>query len=236
MGLINPALTSEVGVNIRVLVFDFDGLIMDTETPDYASWQEIFVAHDAHLPMDVWSRAVGTPSGTFSPSHYLEELIERPLNHREISATRTDRFHEMMMDVDLLPGVLPLIEDAKAAGWHVCVASSADRPWVRGHLERKGMLELFDVIRTAEDVVSLKPAPDLYLAVLNALGVPGTQAIALEDSPTGMHAVKAAGLYGVAVPNSITQHYDLSHADAVVPTLEGMTSAKLVELIWSSVA
>lgn len=218
-------------MNFQLLVFDFDGLIMDTETPDYASWNEVYAAHGAELPMDVWCAAVGTRAGTFHPTRHLEQLIGQPLDHDGLAERRLVRFHEMVEELTLLPGVAELIEDAKSAGWKVAVASSADRPWVHGHLQKQGLFAHFDAVRTFDDVERAKPAPDLYLSVLEALGVPAHEAIALEDSPPGMHAAKAAGMYGVAVPNSITRHYDLSHADAVVETLAGLTARGLAERV-----
>jgi HAD superfamily hydrolase (TIGR01509 family) len=162
---------------------------------------------------------VGTPSGVFNPSEYLEQQLGRPIDHETVNRERRERFHTMVSDEQPMPGVEALIREAKSEGMALGVASSADREWVHGHLRNHGLFDVFDVIRTVDDVLRGKPAPDLYQAVLDALNVPGHEAVALEDSPNGLHAAKAAGMYAAAVPNSVTRHYDLGAADLIIDSL-----------------
>src|SRR5260370_40757988 len=105
----------------------------------------------------------------------------------------------------------------------VGVASSSSRDWVHGHLERLGILDLFDCLCSRDDVEHVKPAPDLYLAVLACLGVNAYEAVALEDSPNGILSAQHAGLRCVAVPNPITADLDLSEARLELCSRAGVT-------------
>ena len=114
-------------------------------------------------------------------------------------------------------------------GLRLGVASSSTNEWVKGHLARLGILESFDCIRCRDDVANAKPEPDLYLAVLECLGVRASEAIAIEDSPNGVLAAKRAGLRCVAIPNSITAQLDLGQADLLLGSLDEVTLAELLE-------
>src|SRR5260370_24098872 len=108
-------------------------------------------------------------------------------------------------------------------GLQLGVASSSTSEWFKGHLSRLGILESFDCIRCRDDVANAKPEPDLYLAVLDRLGVGASEAIAVEDSPNGVLAAKRAGLRCVPIPNSITAQLDLRQADLLLRYLDDVT-------------
>jgi len=215
---------------IKAFVFDFDGLILDTEEPVYRSWLEVYQAHGQELPFDRWIQIVGSSTATFDPKGHLEQRLGRALA-QEVLDRRIERRTALVRAQPILPGVVELIDSAREAGLRVGVASSSTRQWVNGHLERLGLLERFDCVRCRDDVALVKPAPDLYLAVVECLGVAPSEALAIEDSPNGIAAAKASGLRCVAVPNVITGGLDLSHADVILPTLEGVTPADLVRKI-----
>ena len=139
-----------------------------------------------------------------------------------VSGRREARKMALIEALDLMPGVRERIGEAKARGMKVGVASSSTRRWVGGHLERLAFLEVFDAVTCREDGMRAKPAPDLYLAAVDALGVAPEEAIAIEDSRNGIAAAKAAGLRCVAVPNELTSEQDLSAADVVLRSLEEM--------------
>jgi HAD superfamily hydrolase (TIGR01509 family) len=213
---------------IRAIVFDFDGLILDTEEPVYRSWLEVYHAHGEELPFERWVQIVGSTTIGFHPQQHLEERLGRPLP-KEVLDRRVGRRTEMILAQHLLPGVVERMEEARAAGMKLGVASSSTSDWVRGHLMRLGILEKFDCMRCRDDVAHAKPDPDLYVAVLECLGVSASEAIAIEDSPNGVTAAKRAGMRCVAIPNSITARLDLSHADLVLGSLAEVTLARLVE-------
>ena len=215
---------------IRAIVFDFDGLILDTEEPVYRSWQEVYAAHGEELPFERWVQIVGSTTAGFHPQHHLEERLGRPLS-QEVLDRRIGRRTEMILAEGLLPGVSDRLDEARAMGLKLGVASSSTQDWVRGHLARLGILDRFECIRCRDDVEQAKPAPDLYVAVLACLGVEAAEAVAIEDSPNGVAAAKSAGMRCVAIPNSITGQLDLSQADLVLDSLADVTLGGLLELL-----
>jgi HAD superfamily hydrolase (TIGR01509 family) len=213
---------------IRAIVFDFDGLILDTEEPVYRSWLEVYEAHGEELPFERWIQIVGSTTTGFHPQHHLEEKLGRPLP-KEVLDRRIGRRTEMILAQKVLPGVVQHLDASREMGLKVGVASSSTQEWVRGHLARLGILDRFECVRCRDDVAHAKPEPDLYIAVLECLGVHASEAIAIEDSPHGVTAAKRAGLRCVAIPNSITQRLDLSQADLVLNSLADLTLRQLLE-------
>jgi HAD superfamily hydrolase (TIGR01509 family) len=213
---------------IRALIFDFDGLIVDTEEPVYRSWEEVYRASGIALPFELWVKTVGSSNQAFHPQQYLEEQLGRPLA-KEVIDRRIERRVEMVLAQPLLPGVATLVDAARARGLTVGVASSSSREWVEGHLKRLGILDRFDCVRTRDDVEHVKPEPDLYLAVVDCLDIPAAETLAIEDSPNGITAAKRAGLLCVAVPNPITSGLDLSEADLQLSSLADVTLPELLE-------
>ena len=213
---------------IRALVFDFDGLILDTEEPVYRSWLEVYQAHGEELPFERWVQIVGSTTAGFHPQHHLEERLGRPLP-KEVLDRRIGRRTEMILANSVLPGVVQHLDAARQMGLKLGVASSSTREWVAGHLARLGILDRFECLRCRDDVANAKPEPDLYLAVLDCLSVDASEAIAIEDSPNGVAAAKRAGMRCVAIPNSITARLDLSEADVTLTSLAELSLGELLE-------
>lgn len=216
---------------IRALVFDFDGLILDTETAEHQACQEIYLEHGAELSLEHWLGAIGT-SAPFAPfalidqmEHQLGELLDREAIH----ARQRARTAEILDGRSILPGVLQFIDQALSRGMDLAVTSSSSREWVDGHLERLELRRHFAVIRSADDVERPKPDPALHLAVLEALGVRAREAIAIEDSPRGIEAAKAAGLYCVSVPNALTRSLSMDAADLALLSLASTDLDEIVE-------
>src|ERR1700737_2483255 len=218
------------GTVIRALVFDFDGLILDTEEPVYRSWVEVYEAHGEELPFERWVQIVGSTTIGFPPQHHLEERLGRSLT-KEVLDRRIGRRTELVLANTLLPGGGGPLAPAKASGLRLGVASSSTTEWVKGHLARLGILDRFDCLRCRDDVANVKPEPDLYLAVLECLGVTASEAIAIEDSPNGVLAAKRAGMRCVAIPNSITAGLDLGQADVLLGSLAEITLAELLRKV-----
>ncbi|HUG07223.1 MAG TPA: HAD family hydrolase [Candidatus Limnocylindria bacterium] len=204
---------------IRALVFDFDGLILETETPSYQTWAEIYREHGHELPMDLWHGYVGSDTG-FDPVGHLAALVGEGLDRVSTQARRDARKSELIAALDVMVGVREYVAEAKRMDLLLAVASSSSRAWVLGHLQRLGLHAEWDAVRTRDDVARTKPAPDLYLAAVEALGVAPDEAVAFEDSTNGIAAAKAAGLLCVAVPNALTASMDLSQADLKLVSLE----------------
>ncbi|HEV2414682.1 MAG TPA: HAD family hydrolase [Candidatus Dormibacteraeota bacterium] len=219
---------------IRAIVFDFDGLILDTEEPIHRSWLEVYRAYGQDLPFERWVQTVGSTNTAFDPRRYLEERLGRPLS-QDVLKRRLERRTEMVLANQPLPGVVQRIDEARGLGLKLGVASSSSREWVSGHLDRLGILDRFDCLRCRDDVARVKPEPDLYLAAIDCLGVTPSEAIAVEDSPNGVTAAKRAGMGCVAIPNKITAQLDLSRADLVLSSLADLTVTQLLERVDSRV-
>ncbi|HEV8596264.1 MAG TPA: HAD family hydrolase [Candidatus Dormibacteraeota bacterium] len=218
---------------IRAIVFDFDGLILDTEEPVYRSWLEVYQAHGEELPFERWVQIVGSTTIGFHPQHHLEERLGRPLP-KEVLDRRIGRRTEMILAQAVLPGVVQHLDAARELGLRLGVASSSSHEWVEGHLARLGILDRFACVRCRDDVEHAKPEPDLYIAVLDCLGVSASEAIAIEDSPNGVAAAKRAGMRCVAIPNSITARLDLTQADITLDSLAETTLRELLERVTST--
>jgi HAD superfamily hydrolase (TIGR01509 family) len=214
---------------IRALIFDFDGLILETELPEYLSWQEIYQEHQSSLPLSEWAACVGTSADRFDPCAYLEAQIGRPVNRAELGSRQRQRSNELIDAQAAQPGVEAFLTDATRLGLKIGLASSSSSDWVTGHLARLGLLEYFDCIKCADHVQQVKPDPQLYLAVLAELDIEPHQAIAFEDSPNGVLAAKRAGLFCVAVPNAITRQLALDQADLQLASLAALPLKMLLE-------
>jgi HAD superfamily hydrolase (TIGR01509 family) len=215
-------------VAVRGLLFDFDGLLVDTETPSLASWQAVYREHGHELPLERWATLVGTIGASWDPYGHLEQLAG-PLDRERVLERR--RTYELSLtDVEeLRPGVLEYLEEADRLGLKKAIVSSSTNDWIHGHLARLERAEHFDLVIAANhDPVRGKPAPTLYLEALDRLGLRAEEAIAFEDSPNGIQAAKAAGIYTVAVPNSVTAALGLDAADLV---LESLADLPLQDLI-----
>lgn len=223
---------------IRALIFDFDGLILDTEAPDFQAWQEMFEEHGCSLDAERWRSEVGmaSTSAAYSPAEELERLAGRRLDMDDVCARRRSRYLELIDAQQTREGVKDLLRQAQSAGMRLGVASSSSRSWVEGYLSRLDLLDYFEVIKTVEDAARAKPAPDLYLAAVQALGVAPGEAVALEDSWNGILAARAAGLWAVAVPNEITRALALAEAHVRLETLKGVSLEALVERVLECAA
>ncbi|HZR44121.1 MAG TPA: HAD family hydrolase [Ktedonobacteraceae bacterium] len=207
---------------IKALIFDFDGLIIDTEVPDYQSWQEIYQERDCQLPLALWTGYIGKAAELFDAYAHLEQLSGQPVDRATVRIRRRKRYIELVAAQPILPGVEAYITTAKRLGLKLAVASSGTREWVVGHLTQRGLLAYFDQITCADDVQRAKPDPDLYLTTLAALGIQAEEAIALEDSPNGVLAANRAGIFCVAIPNPLTCQLPLDHADLRLASLQDL--------------
>ncbi|WP_127610187.1 HAD family hydrolase [Paenibacillus validus] len=189
---------------IRAVVFDFDGLIVDTETADFESVQAMYRHHGGELTIDVWGHCIGTGPDAFNPYDDLERQIGRTYDREAARAMRKQAYDARMAEADVRPGVRSYLKEARRLGLRIGLASSSTREWVTGYLKAYGLLDDFECIRTRDDVTRVKPDPELYLKALAALGVQPHEAVAFEDSPNGALAAYRAGMRCVVVPNAVT--------------------------------
>lgn len=213
---------------MKAIIFDFDGLILDTETPDYQSWLEVYQEHGCDLPLAVWQENIGSVS-FFDPFGYLEQQLGRPIDRQAVGQRRRQRDDALLATQPILPGVEVYLAEARRLGLKVGLASSSRHDWVDGHLGRLGLLDHFDVIRCRDDVDDRsKPDPAVYQVTLAALDVQAQETLALEDSLNGVKAAKQAGLFCVAVPNPMTRHFDFTLADHRLRSLADESLAQLI--------
>lgn len=214
---------------LRALIFDFDGLLVDTESPSYEAWREPFTERGVDLAMDRWLQVVGTHDADFDPLAELERLTGEAVDDRdELEAGIRERFEQLAHDEPCRPGVLDLLDAASEAGLTLAVASSSRSRWVESHLERLDLRDRFAAV-VGRDLAgwNAKPAPDVYLEALRRIDVSARDALALEDSAHGVASALAAGLSVVAIPNPVTRHLAF---DAKVTVVEGFDSLTLDDL------
>ena len=216
---------------LRALIFDFDGLILDTETPLKVSWESIYRQHGLVVPAEEWAGLLGAYADPPQAYDLLERHLGRPIDRDALRLERLRHEMDLLAGEDVLPGVRQLVSEACDRGTRLAVASSSDRAWVNDHLVRLGLRPFFEAVVCAEDVEHTKPAPDLYVAALESLGVSAGDAIALEDSVHGAQAAKRAGLVCVVIPNRVTRHLTNPHADLILQSLSGTTLDSLAAIL-----
>ncbi len=218
-------------MSIHALIFDFDGLIIDTETPDVRAWQKIYAEHHVTFPVESWGQIVGGTGGSrFDAASHLQDLTGQPFDLNALQARQNHLSHTMVDQQPILPGVVDYLRDARRLDLKLAIASSSPHSWVDTHLARLGLAGRFDEIICSDDVAPgrTKPQPDLFLLALARLKVPKEAAIVFEDSPNGVRAAKSAGLFVVAVPNPTTSLLKIEGEDL---RLNSLTDLSLGELL-----
>ena len=216
---------------IQAVVFDFDGLIVDTEVHWYNAVREVFAEYGADFTIELFGTIVGTHSGPDFLERKLEEMIGRPVDRAAVKAAYQARQREMSVGQKPRPGVEMYIKRAKELGLKIGLASSSSREWIERHLDELGLRVHFEFMRTSDDVEKVKPDPALYLRVLEDLGVEPQHAIAFEDSPNGALAAKRAGMNVVIVPNLVTAPLVFGEHDLRLSSMEEMELERVVEYI-----
>jgi putative hydrolase of the HAD superfamily len=226
--------TSGAAPWVKALIFDFDGLILDTETPEYRVWQSIYREHGFELPQDEWGKIVGGYGiSSFDAAEHLSLLSQGQLD----SVSLRDRFrsesHALIHAQSILPGVLDTIHGAKGLGLKLAIASSSQHSWVDTHSKRLGIFEYFDEVICADDVAvgRTKPNPDLFLLALKQLQVQKNEAIVFEDSPNGVRAAQSAGIFVIAVPNPVTSLLSIENANLRLTSLSDLSLHELLNKV-----
>jgi len=216
---------------IRALLFDFDGLLVDTESPSFAAWADVYREHGHELTLETWSAAIGTLDG-FDPFADLEGRLGEPIDREQVNARRREIEFAASDLEELRDGVAEYLAEAERLGLARAIVSSSSEEWIQRHLERLDLVEGWSCIVAANGNAAIsKPRPTLYLAAVHRLGVAADEAIAFEDSPNGITAARAAAVYCVAVPNPTTATLDVTHADLVLRSLEEVPLAELVRRV-----
>lgn len=212
----------------EALIFDFDGLLLDTETPDFDVLATQYRAHGVELSTERWIQGLGTVGG-FEPYHELESLIGKVIDHEALRVAHRESFLAACANQSLRPGVIALLEAAQQAGLALAVASSASSDWVEGWLARHTIRRYFRCVRTRNDVARVKPAPDLFLSAAECLGVPPECCVVFEDSLHGMQAAATAGMRCVAVTIDMLAHIDVPPVTMRLRSLADLPASDLLK-------
>jgi HAD superfamily hydrolase (TIGR01509 family) len=216
---------------IKGLIFDFDGLILETEEPIFQSWQELYQSYGCELAFDDWTKIIGSADGPFDPVEELERQVGHALDWGAIEPERRRRELALIGNLKPLPGVAETLQAARRLGLKVALASSSPCAWVTGHLERLGLLQYFDCVMASDDVRITKPDPELFVVALAGLGLEAGQAVVFEDSPNGVLAARRAGLFTVAVPTRMTEMLPLEQADLRLSSLAELPLEELLRRV-----
>jgi HAD superfamily hydrolase (TIGR01509 family) len=192
---------------LKALIFDFDGLILDTETPEVLVWQSIYKEYGFELPVHEWEQTIGGYGlSNFDPAKHLALLSPGQLDPVSLRTRYRKESDAIIHASPILPGVTSMIEQAKGAGLQVAIGSSSSHAWVDTHAKRLGIFDLFDHVVCSDDVAPgrTKPNPDIYLKALEQLNVKKEAAVVFEDSPNGVLAARRAEIFVAAVPNPLT--------------------------------
>jgi HAD superfamily hydrolase (TIGR01509 family) len=221
-GARSGVITQIQSMSIQALIFDFDGLIIDTETSDVRAWQRIYSENGVTFPIESWGQIIGgTGASHFDAAIHLQALLGKSIDLALIRSQQEHASYLLTARQPVLPGVLDCIQTAQRLSLKLAIASSSPHAWVDTHLARLSLINYFDPIICAEDVPPgrTKPYPDLFLKVLEELDLRANEAIIFEDSPNGIKAAKAAAIYVVAVPNPTTSLLKIEGADQTLKSL-----------------
>jgi HAD superfamily hydrolase (TIGR01509 family) len=221
-------------MNIKALLFDFDGLILDTETPEFRVWQSIYREHGHELAAETWGQIVGGWGiSDFDAAEHLAELTGDGLDPQDLRARYRTESDELVLNQPILPGVVDYLDEAQRLGLRLAIASSSPHSWVDAHLSRLGLYDRFEVIICADDVPPgrTKPKPDLFLKALDILQAAVGEALVFEDSPNGVQAARSAGIFVVLVPNPLTAQLKTNGADLHLSSLAQVSLTELLRRI-----
>lgn len=222
------------------MIFDFDGLVMDSEWVIYEAAAAAFAHHGHELPVAAWATIVGLNDegdderwwGGLCAAAAVEGFARTDFDAIYEGDAAKDELRATMLTLPALPGVEVLVDSLTAAGVPIGVASSSSTGWLERNLERLGLIDRFATLVGSDAVGGIgKPEPDVYLRACADLGAEPRHSAALEDSAHGVTAAKAAGMAAVAVPSRITRHNDFARADLVVDSLEHLTLGRLASLV-----
>jgi HAD superfamily hydrolase (TIGR01509 family) len=219
---------------LKALIFDFDGLVLDTETPEYLIWKNIYQEHGFELPHDEWGKIIGGYGiSDFDAANHLSLLSQGRLDAVSLRHRHRSESAALTLAQPILPGVMDIIHEAKRLGLKVAIASSSPHSWVDTHAKRLGIFHYFDAVICADDVLPgrTKPNPDLFLKALDQLRVEKEAAVVFEDSPNGVTAAKRAGIFVVAVPNSVTSTLVFEGANLMINSLSDLSMSVLLDTL-----
>ncbi len=198
--------------NIRGLIFDFDGVLVDTEWAIYQSWVRLYEREGQQISIETYSPCLGAGYSHWDPAAHLEKLTGKRYDWEKETPVRQAQIEADLAEMGLMPGALELLDWCAEQGLGITVASSSSRRWVQGWLERLGIFERFQGTFCRTDGYAVKPNPALFLAAQRCLGLPAEQCLIIEDTENGTISAQNAGIPCVAIANRMTAGTNLSRA------------------------
>lgn len=215
---------------IKGIIFDFDGLIFDTETHHYNVLNDIFIEHGSTLPLTKWQEQIGTQTD-FSPYVYLEKQLKLKLDHKALQDTFEEKLHAKLSTEKARAGVENYLQSANELGLKIGLASSSNYDWVSTHLKNLNLFDYFHCIKTSDDVETVKPDPSLYLEAAKCLQLDVQECLVFEDSANGSLAAKSAGMSCVIVPNEVTEAMDFCEVDYRISSMSEISLEDVIEIV-----
>ncbi len=217
---------------IKAIIFDFDGLIIDTESVWYESYKETLKSYQFDLPLAEFGECIGSDETVLNT--YFKKNLGESCNVDEIETRAFDIYKTKMSSPEARIGVLDYLQEASEMGFKIGLASSSSKEWVTKYLKELGLLNYFEVIVTRDDVEKVKPAPDLYLKAINDLKIDSSEGVAFEDSLNGSIAAMTAGLKCVIVPNPVTELSAFENYSLRLKSMSEKSLSEVIELIEKS--
>lgn len=210
----------------QAVLFDFDGIILDTEWPIYESYVALYREHGHELALETYVQCIGSDFQSWSPETHLESLTGKSFDWPTINRDRNLWIREQLAtSYSPFAGITDALAILRRSGKHTAVVSSSSHHWVDGWLDHHGLADHFSRTICRGDAPRIKPAPDLYLEAARQLEVAPAECLVIEDSANGMIAAHEAGMTVWAIPNRITEVSDFSPAAKILPSAEALPGA-----------
>ncbi|SNQ49744.1 putative phosphatase [Frankia canadensis] len=218
------------GDPLQAVIFDFDGVLMDTETTLLQSWASEWAAWGLEIDPDSFFANHG---GDITEERFTKLAnAVGPRFNAEISNKRRLTLRKTLnADLGLNAGIREWLAEASDLGLRLAVASSSPRAWLVEHLGRVDVLDKFEVLACGDEVDLPKPSRTIYQLCLRRLGISAAAAIAIEDTPHGVRSAQAAGLRCIAIPNPYVDVSSVAHADLVMRSAVDRPLTRALELV-----
>ncbi|MBN1601865.1 MAG: HAD family phosphatase [Chitinispirillaceae bacterium] len=216
-------------MRLDAVVFDFDGVVIDTETARYEVWKKIFEEYGQVLPREIWVKSIGRSEYVVNPCDLLRGITGRDIDVDQLWLYQKKMEDRYIAGKPLTAGLVERLNEVKAAGARIAIASSASRRYVEKHLKDRDIFGYFDTLVCRDDVIKHKPDPEPYRNAVESLGAELSFSLAVEDSPAGIESAVSAGLFCVAIAGNMTREMNLSRAHCIVDSLDDITFTSIAE-------
>jgi beta-phosphoglucomutase family hydrolase len=213
--------------DVRALIFDMDGVLVDSEPLHLLAYQELFSVHSIEYTEAHNQEFLGCKD--IAMAHILVERWSLPYTPEQLVQNKETILARLLKsDAQIRPGVKKLLEEARALKIPCAVASSATLPTIQLVVDVLGIRQYFHHLSSGDEVEHGKPAPDVFLLAAKRLGVSPEHCLVIEDTANGIKAAKAAGMFCIAIPCDATRHQDHSQADMNLASLEEVSLKSLI--------